>query len=427
VTFPRRRGLGSLHLLVVLLALAVWFSTPARAASGGAAVAPYPATGGGQDSPFVGRGMWIWYVSQTNGGYLPSIIATAHTYGLTTLIVKAGDGTNAWSQFNAQLVQTLHASGVKVCAWQYVYGIHPIYEAQVGASAVRAGADCLVIDAESEYEGKYLQAQQYVQELRQLIGPNFPVALAGFPYVDYHPSFPYSVFLGAGGAQYNVPQMYWLDIGTTVENVYAHTYAFNALYQRPIEPLGELAGNPPRWQVLLFRQLSRPYGATLVSWWDWQGASAADWTAISEPFPNLQNFTVQTTFPTLSVSSAGGISAGDLVVWAQEHLLEAGEAIQIDGTFRSQTQLAVQAFQTAHGLPATGMIDQPTWEALLRYPRPSVVWTSATHATPARTAADRSRMRRRAHHFVLPVPSSARLPARGYEIPRDLGAGRRPR
>ena len=53
------------------------------------------------------------------------------------------------------------------------------------------------------------------------------MALAGFPYVDYHPGFPYSVFLGPGGAQYNAPQMYWVDIGTSVNTVYAHTYAYN--------------------------------------------------------------------------------------------------------------------------------------------------------------------------------------------------------
>ena len=58
------------------------------------------------------------------------------------------------------------------------------------------------------------------------------MALAGFPYVDYHPGFPYSVFLGPGGAQYNTPQMYWMDIGTSVNTVYAHTYAYNRVYQR---------------------------------------------------------------------------------------------------------------------------------------------------------------------------------------------------
>ncbi len=81
------------------------------------------------------------------------------------------------------------------------------------------------------------------------------MALAGFPYVDFHPSFPYSVFLGPGGAQYNVPQMYWRDIGTSVAAVYAHTYSFNRIYQRPIFPLGQLYSNPPSGQIVRFREL----------------------------------------------------------------------------------------------------------------------------------------------------------------------------
>jgi hypothetical protein len=41
------------------------------------------------------------------------------------------------------------------------------------------------------------------------VGDAYPLALSSFPYVDYHPAFPYSVFLGQGGAQSNVPQLYW--------------------------------------------------------------------------------------------------------------------------------------------------------------------------------------------------------------------------
>ena len=48
------------------------------------------------------------------------------------------------------------------------------------ATSAISCADCLLIDAESEYEGKYIAAQTYIQRLRKLIGANFPVALAGF-------------------------------------------------------------------------------------------------------------------------------------------------------------------------------------------------------------------------------------------------------
>ena len=108
-----------------------------------------------------------------------------------------------------------------MCAWQYVYGRVPLTEARLGRRAT--GADCLVIDAEIEYEGRYAQASTYMTKLRAYAGPTYPIGLAGWPYVDYHPAYPFSVFLGPGGAQFDVPQMYWKAIGTSVDAIYAHT------------------------------------------------------------------------------------------------------------------------------------------------------------------------------------------------------------
>ena len=241
--------------------------------------------------------MWIWYVSRSNSGSVSSIVATARKYGINTVMIKSGDGRTMWSQFNPTVVQELHASGLHVCAWQYVYGNFPLQEANVGATAVRDGADCLIIDAESEYEGKYIAAQSYITQLRNDIGQSFPVALAGFPYVDYHPGFPYSIFLGPGGAQYNTPQMYWVDIGTSVNTVYAHTYAYNSVYQRAIDPLGQVYENPPLGQLIRFRQLSRTYGAAGVSWWDWQEATNGGWKGISIGAGNLTGVTATPSTP----------------------------------------------------------------------------------------------------------------------------------
>ena len=305
--------------------------------------------------------MWIWYVSRSNGGSVSSIVATARKYGINTVMIKSSDGRTMWSQFNSTLVQELHASGLHVCAWQYVYGNFPRQEANVGATAVHDGADCLIIDAESEYEGKYVAAQSYITQLRADIGQSFPVALAGFPYVDYHPGFPYSVFLGPGGAQYNTPQMYWVDIGTSVNTVYAHTYAYNTVYQRAIDPLGQVYQNPPLGQLIRFRQLSRTYGAAGVSWWDWQQANTNGWKGISIGAGNL-TATASTSTPILKLHSVG-----DLVVWAQEHLATAGYTIPIDGDYGPTTQAAVESFQSAEGLVADGIVGPATWAALLRY------------------------------------------------------------
>jgi hypothetical protein len=356
--------------------------------------------------------MWIWELGSSNNGNLASILASARQFGLGELIVKSSDGVDMWSQFTAQLTSTLHAHGLRVCAWQYVYGIHPIEEAQLGAAAVRDGANCLLIDAESEYEGKYAQAQTYISELRKLIGPNFPVGLAGFPYVDFHPAFPYSVFLGPGGAQYNVPQMYWKDIGTTTDAVFAHTYSFNRMYGRPITPLGQVYNSPPAHQIIRFRKLARVYGASGVSWWDWQEAPASAWRAIAQPVGTVPGYV-----PLNTAASIGKGWQGDLVVWAQEHLISAGYQIPVDGGFGKTTKAAVESFQAQHGLTTDGIIGPETWSALLRYRPAPIHWSTKGSASQASVASTSG---------LTPLPKSASLRPKRDEIPGSGGAGRPP-
>lgn len=373
-------------------------------------VIPPPPVAPRPRDPFAGRAMWIWELPASSGGNLAQIIANAKQYGVRTLIVKSSDGTTPWVQFSRAMISTFNAAGLRVCAWQYVYGQHPADEARLGAGAVREGAACLVIDAESEYQGRYYAAQRYLSLLRARVGANFPVGLAGFPYMDYHPAFPYSVFLGPGGAQYNLPQMYWKDIGTSVDDVYAHTYLFNRLYRRPIYPLGQLFANPPQRQIIRFRQLSSAYGAQGVSWWDYQEATMSNWRAIALPAATLAGFV-----PDPQVAAIGRGAKGDFVVWAQEHLYAAGDRVSIDGDFGRYTQAAVALFQSAHGLAPTGIIDVGTWSALLRYEPAHVHWAAHSNKKGiARIAATSS---------GTPPPLSASLPGRD-ELRGAVGHGR---
>src|SRR4029077_19768772 len=121
-----------------------------------------------------------------------------------------------------QLVNTLHQGGLKVCAWAFAHGDDPSGEAAVAVQAIHSGADCFVIDAEGEYEriaDKYQNAETYLTAIHSdpQVGPNYPLGLSSFPYVDSHPGFPFSTFLGPGGAQFNLPQVYWHSIGDTVD------------------------------------------------------------------------------------------------------------------------------------------------------------------------------------------------------------------
>jgi peptidoglycan hydrolase-like protein with peptidoglycan-binding domain len=130
---------------------------------------------------------------------------------------------------------------------------------------------------------------------------------------------------------------------------------------------------------------------------------------VSQPIGLLTGFTPDSS---LAVLRQG--AKGDVVVWAQEHLVSAGERIAVDGGFGGATKAAVRRFQLAKGLsPASGTIGALTWHALLRYRPASVTWSRRGARVASAAGAN-----------VLPVPASASLPARGDEIPRGLGAGR---
>jgi len=299
--------------------------------------------------------MWIYVLAESNGGDVESIAAAAKRRGITTIFMKAGDGTRYWPQFSAGFVDALHAHGIKVCAYSRIFSRRPKTEARISARAVRRGADCFVIDAEAEYEGRYRQAKQYVRELRRLVGPDYPVGLTSFPYVDYHPRFPYSVFLGPGGAQFNLPQIYWRAIGDSVDEAVPRTYAWNTLYGRPIRPLGQVWMNPPAGQVLQFRELVQTYGSTGLSWWSWQAAGGRALRGVARPLPLVSGLLPLVARPPVLRVGA----RGDVVRWAQRWL-----KVRATGRFTAGTARAVRKLQATDGLAVTGTLDPPTWAAI---------------------------------------------------------------
>lgn len=408
--------LAGLVLLALLCAGSASAETGGASGAGGVEEAPLEEAPAITNTPFDRQGMWIWYVSHSEGGSVPAIVARAKRAGIGTVYVKSGDGSTVWNQFNKTLVRRLHKAGIDVCAWQFVYGDHPAAEANVGATAVHRGADCLAIDAEADYEGRYAAADLYIRRLRAQIGAAFPLSVAGFPYVDYHPSYPYSVFFGPGGAQFNQPQMYWKTIGVSVATIFAHTYLYNRIWRHPIYPIGQTYESPGNGQLRLFRRYAASYGDGPPSWWDWQETSEKEWAALgaraaSQP---LTGFRIDPEQPLLKSGDRG-----DMVVWAQEHLISAGAELEVNGIFGKLTRAAVRAFQEGHGLEVDGRIGTDTWEALLRYTPLRVHWSAtSTGADGTNARASKAGRVPMAHK-----PLSASLPAKGYEIPPDGGAG----
>jgi hypothetical protein len=389
-------------LLAVLTVIATLAQLPAAAAETGGAgqVEEAPVL---SNTPFDRQGMWVWYVERSEGGSIPAIVARAKAAGIGTVYVKAGDGGSAWSQFSTGLVRALHRGGLDVCAWQFVYGDAPAAEAKVAAAAVAKGADCFAIDAEGDYEGKYAAADLYVRRLRAAIGDTFPLSLAAFPYVDYHPSFPYSVFLGPGGATFNQPQMYWKTIGTSVRAAYEHTYLYNRIWGHPIYPIGQTYEAPGNGPLKLFRRFAASYGGLAPSWWSWQETSAREWRALAATSAArpVSGYRLSVEHPLLKRGSRG-----DMVVWAQERLVGAGVEVPINGVYGKLTIAAVRSFQAAKGLPSDGKIGTGTWESLLNFTPYRMRWSGSR----ARVGTSSSRVQPPSR------PLSASLPAHAYEI-----------
>lgn len=359
------------------------------------------------NTAFDRAGMWIWYVDASHGGDLTRIIRRARRSGIGTVYIKSGDAGDAWSQFNRPLIRRLHRGGLKVCAWQFVYGEHPDAEARVAIGSVKKGADCFVIDAETHYEGRYAAADRYMRILRRGVGRAFPISLASFPWVDYHPAFPYSVFMGPGGAQYNQPQMYWDAIEVSVKEVYEHSYPVNAIYERPIYPIGQTYGGITQRQIQQFRRFAVSYGGLPESWWSWQETSDRTWGSLAQEITTgVPRYRPRVTLPTLRRGSRG-----DMVVWAQQHLRGAGKRfLPVAGVFGPKTKRAVRSFQADQGLPITGVIDHRTWLRLLQARPTRVAWYRR-----AKRRADASGRRARAA-LAPAAPLSASLPARRNEL-----------
>ncbi len=385
--------------ILVASACALPAEVGAASASDGGTGALHASQAARSSNPYRGDGMWIWYVSESSGGDLAKIARKARRHGIETLYIKSSDGSNSWSQFTRTLISYMHDRGLRVCGWQFVYGSRPAAEARRGAEAVRKGADCLVIDAESSYEGRYAAADAYVDRLRRKVGRRFPTALTSFPYVDYHPGFPYSVFLGPGGARYNLPQLYWHTIGVSVDEGYKHTFRYNRVYRRGIYPLGQTYAHPPTRQIRRFRRLALSYEFRGLSWWSWQETDRRRWRALRGDVRAIPGAGRSNSgYPVLSKGSRG-----DLVVWAQEHLRGAGASLPVTGYFGKLTRRAVKRFQRSKGYPDVGRIGPLTWRALLDVEPRMVDWSS--------------RNARRAGKRPAAAPRSASLPAVRYEIP----------
>jgi hypothetical protein len=173
----------------------------------------------------LGKGDWIWVVANAEANVgassVQGLVNFEKSKGMRFVIVKGADGgdTADWTQFNSDLVTRFHAAGIKVFAFQYVYGSYygsGQVQAEINAANYLLGIkdssgvpmDGLMIDAEIQYNGRPNDALTYCQGIRAVY-PNRCLIHSPYPIPSYNTSFPYIEF----GRYCNVvmPQDYWYD------------------------------------------------------------------------------------------------------------------------------------------------------------------------------------------------------------------------
>jgi hypothetical protein len=329
---------------------------------------PNPAAAARRDPLPVGKGMWLYMPSESEGGDPARIVARAKAAGLTHLYVRTGssyDGFNA-AGFLDQILPLAHAAGLRVIGWDFPYlknADDDVSRAMAAISHTTAtghrldgfAADIEVGDGVNLTPGT---AMTYGTHLRQRVGPDYPL-IATVP----RPSaaltrYPFAEAVAAFDAI--APMVYWMGDDPAVD--LANTVAALRGFGKPIIPVGQAydasgEGGPPgvpsRAAIQRFIDAADKLGTIGVSFWSWQGASAEAWDAVRD----APQFVLGTGNPT-------SLLASQLRCY-QALLASLGYSVALTGVVDRKTLAAIHEYQAAASLSLSAALDSATQLALL--------------------------------------------------------------
>ncbi|HKY76281.1 MAG TPA: peptidoglycan-binding domain-containing protein [Acidimicrobiia bacterium] len=309
----------------------------------------------------LGKGMWLYQLSMSEGGDATKVVNKAKVLGLTHLYTRLGSskkGFYAQDELN-ELLPVAHAAGIKVIGWDFVYLTDPI------ADALRSKAeidyvtpdghkiDAFSADIESVQEGVNLTAEGaalYGAKLREMVGPNYPL-IATVPRPSPKKSFPFAEVTAAFDAI--APMVYWQNRDPATDVAGAIDYL--AQFNKPIMPIGQAYNggpeggpdrDPPKEQLVAFMNMAHHKGAVAVSFWVWNHATPEQFAAIDQA--------IAWELP------IGRAANGAAAVFLQRVLNLLGQPVTPDGMLGPATKTAIANVQRSFGLPATGTLDAAT-------------------------------------------------------------------
>ena len=320
-----------------------------------------------------GKGMWIYLPEQAEGGDVHTIVARAKWAGLTHIYVRTGSSRMGFhgAAFLDVILPIAHANGIRVYGWDFPYLDDPGGDVKRAAQAITHTTpgghriDGFVADIETRSEGTNLSVdavRAYGAWLREAMGPRYPLIVAvPRPSAPMLRIYPYTEVIEHFDAV--APMVYWLN--RQPESDVAGAVEWLKQFGKPIIPVGQAydgapeggrPGVPPRDELLRFMDFAERHGASGVSFWSWQHATAEAWHAIRD----ADQFRLRTV--PVEAMRKGEVKAVETL------LATSGFPVaRIDGTWDQSTSDAVAEFQQASGIePVTGGFGPKTRELLLR-------------------------------------------------------------
>ncbi|MFA5836185.1 MAG: hypothetical protein WC837_04430 [Bellilinea sp.] len=247
-------------------------------------------------NPFFRKTIFLWQVPTIAGGKPDEVAERLKNAGFEGVIVKAADGPFAyrppvigWTEnISAALVNALHARGLAVLGYGFLYGANPTGEADIAITQVnRYGLDGYVFDVEGQFDSRSnAEANAYAVMARYRKScPTTPTAFCSWALwksprsgATWHPLPVARAFMQF--CDVGMPMVYWG--GETPDDaldwVKPCLTQWQQLTAKPIIPAGRAyngdGGKAREDAVRTFGQYVRIAGLKGITWWSMQHAMA---------------------------------------------------------------------------------------------------------------------------------------------------------
>lgn len=264
-----------------------------------------------------GKGWAIWQIKRVYGGNVARIVEAATRQKVSWVAIKINDGKKDYNKrpltlmgvavpgvyvddIIQPLVDALHAAGIMVFGWGYIYLNSPADEAKKSIERCKKfGLEGYIVDAEAEWKYKVGPARVYMDALRAGL-PETSIGMCSYRWPSYHPEFPW--YTALQDADYHMPQVYWADAHNPAQQLNQSVLELTAKKDIPIIPLGYAYQNefngttPTEMEIVAFHNRALELGLPGAGWYEWGDAQVnadvekfvapLEWDVINIPDPD---------------------------------------------------------------------------------------------------------------------------------------------